>query len=188
LVIEYEVGGRSDYNQHPEAPDARYSGITQGIGYDDSQNAPAVIIEDWQSLGATNAKRLAATHTYIGRAAQSHLHEVREIVVPWMSAFEVFNKIDVAREWTRAERAMPGFDDLRPNAQAAVISLGFNRGWSFVGDNRREMRAIRDAVPKQDYTEIASQLRKMIRVWVGTDIYNGMKRRRLAEADLVLTP
>jgi GH24 family phage-related lysozyme (muramidase) len=105
-----------------------------------------------------------------------------------MSAFEVFNKIDVAREWTRAERAMPGFEDLRPNAQAALISLGFNRGWSMTGDNRREMRAIRDAVPKKDYPEIASQLRKMIRVWTGTSIFNGMKRRRFAEAVLVETP
>src|ERR1039458_1533679 len=105
-----------------------------------------------------------------------------------MSAYEVFNKIDVARTWSQCERAFPGFENLRANAQAAIVSLVFNRGASMTGDNRKEMRAIRDAVPKHDYTEMASQLRKMVRVWVGTDIYNGMKRRRLAEADLVLTP
>ncbi len=188
LIIDFEVGGKSAYSPHPEAPDARFSGITEGVGYDNSQNAPAVILSDWKGLGAPTAKRLANTHSYVGRTAQEHLHEVKDILVPWQTALGVFDKIDVAREWTRAERALPGFDALRPNAQAALISLGFNRGWGMTGDNRREMRAIREAVKQGDYAEIAKQLRIMPRVWAGTEIYHGMYRRRMAEADLVLKP
>jgi GH24 family phage-related lysozyme (muramidase) len=188
LIIGFEVGGRAGYNQHPELPDRLKSGVTVAVGYDLHQVTPGAILSDLRALPDSAPARLAATHPFYGKNAVEPWHKVQDIVVPWMTAYEVFTKIDVAREWTRAERAMPGFDDLRPNAQAALISLGFNRGWSMVGDNRREMRAIRDAVPKKDYPEIASQLRKMIRVWTGTSIFNGMKRRRFAEAVLVETP
>ncbi len=189
LVIEFEVGGRSGYNPRPEAPDCRYSGITTGIGYDWSTNSPSASYSDWrESIGDTNAKRLAATYPYTGCKAKDHLSEVRDIITGWQSAIGVFDKIDVAREWSRAKRAMPGFEDLRPNAQAALISLGFNRGWSTTGDSRREVRAIRDAVPSKNYDAIASNLRHMTRVWAGTSIYKGMYRRRYAEAELVLTP
>lgn len=189
LVIEFEVGGRSGYNPRPEAPDCRMSGWTTGIGYDWSTIAPSNSVEDWKGIiGDKNAGRLAAGHKYTGCVAKNHLHEVRDILTPWEGATGVFDKIDVAREWTRAERAMPGFAALRPNAQAALISLGFNRGWSMTGDSRKEMRAIRDAVGRGDYDLIASQLRAMTRIWRGTDIYKGMYRRRNAEADLVLKP
>lgn len=188
LVIEFEVGGRSGYNPHPELPDLRLSGVTVGIGYDLHQNTRKAIITDWHPLPAPAPARLAATQPFYGNSAVDPLKTVKDIIVPWATALGVFDKIDVAREWSRARRALPGFDALRPNAQAALLSLGFNRGWSMVGDNRREVRAIRDAVPHRDYTVIATQLRIMVRVWRGTSIEHGMYRRRMAEADLVETP
>lgn len=48
------------------------------------------------------------------------------------------------------------------------------------------MRAIRALVPQKDYTGIAEQIRKMKRLWKGTDIENGMNRGREGKADLVL--
>ncbi len=189
LVLEYEVGGRSGYNQRPEAPDARYSGITEGIGYDNHQNSATVIQVDWQKLGR-NADRLAATHPYSGRSAQAHLRDVRDIIVPFVSAYETFTLVDVSREFSAARRAYgkEAFDALRPNTQAALISVGFNRGYSFSGPNRTEMREIRTLVPRRDYEGMALQLEKSSRVWRGTSIYNGMRRRRYAEAKLVRTP
>lgn len=187
LIIEFEVGGKSGYDPRPEAPDARYSGITWGIGYDAHQTTKAVILDDWQALGAITVGRLAVTQPYYGRSAQQHLHEVHDILVSWAAANDVFMKIDVTREYERARKAMKGFEELRPNAQAALISLGFNRGWSMVGDNRKEVRAIRDLVPKKDYAGMAGQFRVMVRVWKGTSIERGMTRRRLAEAKLIET-
>lgn len=187
LIIEFEVGGRSGYDPHPEAPDARLSGITWGIGYDGHMNTPPVILEDWAPLGRA-AQRLADTHPYYGPTAKSHLHEVHDILIEWARANDVFLRLDVGREFRNARKAFPGFDNLRPNAQAALVSLTFNRGSSMVGDNRREMRAIRDLVPKRDYSGMASQFRQMIRVWRGTSIEHGMTRRRLAEAYLMDTP
>ncbi len=188
LVIEFEVGGRSGYNQHPELPDLRLSGVTIGVGFDLHQNTKEHILSDFSSLAAPAPARLAATQPFYGKSAVEPWKAVRDIIVPWQTAIGVFDKIDVAREWTRAERALPGFDSLRPNAQAALISLTFNRGASMTGDNRREMRKIRELVPKKDYAGMAEQLRLMERVWRGTTIYSGMRRRRFAEADLVLTP
>lgn len=189
LIYEFEVGGRSGYNPHPEAPDARYSGVTFGIGYDAHQNSPAVIVSDWAGLGASKAQRLADTHPYVGRSAQVHLSEVRDIIVAWQIASDVFDRIDVGREFTNARRAYgPMFNDLTANAQAALISIGFNRGYSFVGENRREMRVVRELVPKKDYVSMAAQIRASERCWRGTSIYSGMKRRRYAEADLIVKP
>jgi len=188
LIIEFEVGGRSGYNQHPELPDRRQSGVTWGIGYDGHQNSPGAITADWAPLSSPEPTRLAATHPFYGQSAVAPWHKVQDIMISWQTAVGVFDKIDVAREWARAKRAMPGFEDLRANAQAALLSLGFNRGWSMTGDNRREMRAIRDAVPGRDYNTMAAQLRRMTRVWAGSSIYRGMYRRRYAEADLILMP
>lgn len=188
LIYEFEVGGKSGYNPRPEAPDARLSGITWGIGYDAHQNSPAIIVSDWAGLGAPKATRLAATHPYYGASAQAHLHEVRDILVAWELASGVFDRIDVGREFAAAHRNWPGFDELRPNAQAALISNAFNRGWSVVGANRAEMREMKRLVPLKDYAGIATQLRKSSRVWLGTEIYNGLRRRRYAEAVLCETP
>lgn len=189
LIIQFEVGGRSGYNPRPEAPDCRYSGITTALGFDWAMNSPKTAIADWKDIiGDRDARRLAAEHAYTGCTAKKHLHEVIDILTPWEGAIGVFDKIDVARTWAQTARAFPGFEKLRQNAQAALISLVFNRGASMTGDNRREMRAIRAAVPTNNYPEIATQLRLMTRIWRGTDIYNGMLRRRNAEADLVLKP
>lgn len=188
LIYEFEVGGRSGYDPRPEAPDARASGITWGIGYDAHQNSPAVIVTDWHGLGERPAQRLAATHPYFGPSAQSHLHEVRDILVAWEIASNVFDQIDVGREFAAAHRLWPGFDNLRPNAQAALISNSFNRGWSTTGAARTEMREMKRLVPFRDYSGIATQLRLSERVWRGTSIYNGLRRRRFAEAALCETP
>ncbi len=189
LIYEFEVGGRSGYNSRPEAPDARASGVTWGIGYDGHQNAPKVITADWQALGDPTARRLADTHPFYGRSAQAHLHEVRDILVAFGAASDVFDRIDVAREFSAARRAYGvAFEALRPNAQAALISNGFNRGYSTVGANRTELRAIVSLVPSRDYDGMAAQLQASARVWRGTSIENGMRRRRFAEAALMRTP
>lgn len=185
LVLEFETGGRSGYDPHPEWPGGA-SGVTVGIGYDLGYYSSAVIKSDWRALKERD--RLAAVSGFTGLRASEKRKTVKDIFVAWAVATDVFDRVDVAREFANAKRAMPGVQDLRPNAQAAIISLGFNRGWSLSGANRLEMRAIRDLVPKRDYEGMALQFRKMIRVWSGTSIEKGMTRRRHAEAKLILTP
>lgn len=187
LILEFETGGFAGYDKHPEWPGGA-SGVTVGIGFDCGYYSRGVILSDWHKLDATSRTRLADTSGITGQRAKEKVRHLRDIIVEWSLALGVFDNVDVAREYSSAKRAMPSFEDVRPNAQAAIISLGFNRGWAMSGPNRVEMRAIRDLVPKRDYEAMASELRKMIRIWTGTSIESGMRRRRLAEARLMETP
>lgn len=183
LITEFE-----GWAGRPELPDLRYSGVSWGFGYDGHQNSVANILNDWAALDPPEPSRLAATQPFYGRGAIQANRDVHDILIPHSVGDRVFVEVDMARVYDQCRRAMPGFDRLRPNAQSAIASLIFNRGPQMSGPNRLEMRAIRDAVPDRDYEEIASQFRKMVRVWEGTQIEFGMRRRRIAESQLVLTP
>lgn len=183
LIVEYE-----GWAGRPELPDRRYSGVSWGWGWDSHQNSKANCLRYWGALPAPQAERLAETHPFYGQSAVEPTKKVRDIIIPRWLGDEVFDKIDLAKTYDECKRAFPGFGTLRPNAQAAVISLVFNRGASTVGANRKEMREMRDAIAKQDYAGIASSIRRSKRVWRGTSIQAGMTRRREAEARLVETP
>jgi hypothetical protein len=192
LIYGFETGGQRQYerNPHPELPDLRFSGVTEGIGYDNHQYSKSVIIHDWSEvLPAPKPQRLAATQPFYGRAAIEPCKAVRDILIDWAAATHVFLNNDVAREFQAARRAYgPAFGTLTANCQAALIANGFARGYSFVGPNRVQCRAIRDLVPKHDYAGIAQQLRAQEVVWRGASIYNGLRARVNAEAKLAETP
>jgi hypothetical protein len=187
LILDFETGGRSGYNPHPEWPGGA-SGVTIGIGYDEGYYRKSVIDSDWRAIETNPRARLLTVQGVTGARARDAQRTVVDIYVLWTIAIGVFDNVDVAREYANARRAIDGFEDLRPNAQAAWISLGFNRGWSFDGANRVEMRAARDLAPNHDYAGMAAQFRKMVRVWRGMSIERGMTRRRYAEASLLETP
>jgi hypothetical protein len=188
LILEFETSGRSGYNPRPEWPGGA-SGPTIAIGYDLGYSTKSVINSDWQALDASPRARLAAVSGITGQRARAITPQLHDIIVRWDLAIDVFDNIDVARWQAASRRALPGFTKLRLNCQAALISLGFNRGWAMAGPNRSEMRDIRDyGVPREDYPRIAQDLRSMSRIWRGTANERGLTRRRNAEADLVLTP
>ena len=72
-----------------------------------------------------------------------------------------------------------------------MVSLVFNRGAALEGDRRREMKTIRDIMAKtqvfdeKSLYQIAEQIRKMKRIWIGGGIEKGMSRRRDAEAKII---
>lgn len=187
LILDGETGGERQYNRnpHPEWPGGE-SGVTWGIGYDATAQSADLILQDWHAL--PEAPALAATHPYSGAAAKARLAAVKHILVAWDLSVGVFQDVDLVRNWQQARRAFPGFEALRPNAQGAILSLGFNRGWAMTGPARAEMRAIRDAIPKRDYAAMAAAERAMKRLWRGTDIEAGMDNRREAEAKLFEMP
>lgn len=182
LIFEFE-----GFDARPAWPQGA-SGVTVGWGYDCGYYSPNIIKQDWHKLSGSYTQRLADTSGLTGRRAQAKISGLRDILIAHSIGDEVFRLVDVAREFKNCTRTFPGFDSLRPNAQAALMSLTFNRGTSMIGDNRREMRNIRDYVPKMNYGAMASEFRKMIRVWKGTVIERGMTRRRNAEAKLMETP
>lgn len=189
LIVEFETGGKADYDRwpRPEWPQGA-SGVTVGIGYDCGYNSKEVIWNDWSDLEHPNAARLAATSGIRGAQAKPLAKDLADILIQWSLAMGVFDRVTVTRFWRLARQTYPGFDDLRPNAQAALVSLTFNRGSDMVGDRRYEMRQIRSCAARRDYEGMASWNRRSIRVWKGTSIYEGMVRRREAESALILTP
>jgi group I intron endonuclease len=195
LILSFEVGDDTGayykrFLTHPEWPGAS-SGVTVGIGWDAGYNSAPALRHDWgevANIDEGDVERLAAVAGITGQRAKAILYTVRDIYIGWPEAQKVFRGVTLARFWELTRRTYPGFDDLRPNAQAALLSLVFNRGSSLVGGNRREMRAIRPLVVAKDYEGIAAQIRSMKRIWAGTSVGAGLIRRREAEAKLVLTP
>lgn len=96
---------------------------------------------------------------------------------------------DLGRFHDAAERAWPGMRTLHPAAQAALISLAYNRGTGMARDTkdpldrRREMRDLRPAVVKRDYALMAELIDSMQRIWKGERM-GGLITRRMREAEM----
>lgn len=187
LIIEFEVGGRSGYNPHPEWPEAA-SGVTIGIGYDLRFNSRAVIRSDWGALPARDLERLVGAQGLAGQEARARADALRDITIPWATALRVFEQTTVIKFDQLSRRTYPGYDILRGHAQDSLLSLTFNRGNNLVGERRRHMRRIAELSPRQDYDGMAGQERAMVTIWAGTPIESGMRRRRYAEAALMEMP
>lgn len=190
LIIAFEVGSPEVYQakyRRPIWPGAA-SGVTVGIGYDLGHTAPRVIALDWEAH--PHAVRLAGASGTTGPLARELARRLADITIEYGYARQVFDQTSVVEHWRVARRVFgpAHFDALPPNAQGALVSVVFNRGGSMAGERRREMRAIRDdCLPRGDTHCIATQLRAMARLWAGTDIEAGMRRRRHAEAELATT-
>ncbi|TAG63628.1 MAG: hypothetical protein EAZ25_23845 [Oscillatoriales cyanobacterium] len=168
LILEFEVGGGRLYYekllQRPTWPEGA-SGITIGIGYDLGYNTVEVFNQDWQKLGDVEQQRLSKCCGLTEDAAKERLASVRDIIVPWELAWEVFNVVTVPKFYNLTKEAFPGFEQLPADVQGGLVSLVFNT--------------------KKNVSKIPEQIRKMKRIWLGTSIEKGMNRRRDAEADLI---
>lgn len=184
LIIRWEITSPSYYARRLARPvyPGGASGVTWGVGYDGGHQISSVILDDWQAH--TERMRLATTAGVTGAKAKAILPRYRDITTEYGYAAEIFETRTLIEYERRARRAFgKGFDDLRPKACGALVSLVYNRGASMTGDSRREMKKIRDVcVPAADYACIASEIRTMKRLWRGTSIQNGMDGRREAEA------
>lgn len=190
LIIRWEITSPSRYDRalrYPVWPGGA-SGVTWGVGYDGGHQTRSVIADDWQAHAGRD--RLVQTAGLTGAAAKAALPAYRDIETAYDYAAEVFETRSLVEYERRTDRAFRnGFTDLRPNACAALVSLVYNRGAAMTGDNRREMRNIRDrCVPAQDYACIAAEIRSMSRLWRDTVNEKGLTARRESEARLAETP
>jgi GH24 family phage-related lysozyme (muramidase) len=161
------------------------SGITIGLGYDLGYESAGDFEKDWKALlGDGNFTTLCEVVGLKGADAQAKASGLKTIKVKSADAEQVFLERSVPKYQALTQQAFPGVDALPADAQGALFSLVYNRGTSMNGDSRKEMRAIRDAVPNGDLQEIANQLRAMKRLWVNKGL-DGLLKRRDAEADLV---
>ncbi|OEO33123.1 hypothetical protein VW23_008140 [Devosia insulae DS-56] len=208
LIVDYETGGRAFYDtvikKRPIWPKGS-SGITIGFGYDLGYVTLDEYQRDWATLiaGLSTSQRSAlqaCVGFHSGKDSEAKLkallQTVLDITVPWEMAEVEFKAQTLPKFSLLTQSALPNTDRLSGDCFGTLVSLTFNRGASYSKahnpatdskDRFREMRAIKAAMAAQNFADIPKQLKAMIRIWVGTSIAEGMKRRRNDEAALFLT-
>ena len=186
-LIAFEVSSAATYErkyQRPTWPQGE-SGVTIGIGYDLAHQRPEAIRRDWSGLlPDTEIERLASVSGIAGALAKAALMRVANVVVPFAAARKVFYLRSLPEYAALTRRAFPGVERLPADAQAALLSLVYNRGAALEGERRREMRAIGQLAAAGDLGGIAGQIRAMKRLW-DPRIVPGLIDRREKEAQLV---
>lgn len=189
LVVRWEVGSPAQYARQYQGVicPGGASGPTIGIGYDLGTQSPAQIRASWGWHRDIDALVTASGQVGPDRCkAWATRHKA--IRVAYSDAIRVFEQQDWPTYVMASSRAYRnGWDALTLTHQGGLTSNGYNRGFSFAGDRRKEMRAIRDdCVPGNSAPCTAGQLRASCRIWEGTDVYKGLCARRNSEADFTL--
>jgi len=180
-IIQWETGGESYYDRHPEWP-GEQSGVTIGVGWDLGQTPATDTSRAWASyLDAATLALLVSVSGRQGENAKEVLPHVRHLVVPWKSAMAVFESVTLPKWYMKTLRIYPQMIDLPGDCAAALVSLCFNRGTSLSGDRRREMSNIQALLKRGELDKIPDQFRSMKRLWPQSQ---GLRRRRDEEADL----
>jgi len=187
LIVQHEISSKQYYEKrltHPTWPKGD-SGITIGIGYDLGYASKRQFQSDWQSLLNTfDMVKLTRVCGLKGQTAKIHVSSLRSVTVPFDAAKHVFVHSSLPKYAQKTKSTFPGVEYLNADAQAALVSLVYNRGGSLKGDSRREMAAIKPLVASKDYIGIAQQITKMKRLWQGRGL-DGLLHRRDDEANLV---
>lgn len=190
LVVRWEVGGPAQYVRKYRGVicPGGASGPTVGIGFDLGHQTPQEIRRRWS--WHPDVDRMVTASGQVGpekcnawRAAH------RDIRVGYDDAIRVFTRYSWPTYQAMAERAYRnGWAALTSNHQGSLTSNGYNRGFTFLGSRRTEMRHVRDTcVPGNNAPCTAGQLRASCRVWDSQpDIRKGLCARRYAEADFSL--
>lgn len=201
LILDFEVGGGASYYNarlsRPTWPGVQ-SGVTIGVGYDLGYYNKSQFAADWKGrIDPGDYARLERTVGLTRDAAKNAVGSVRDIVIPWGVAEQVYINRTIPAQVERTKRTFPRAigsggapGKLNADAFGALVSLVFNRGGSLSSKSSRlEMRNIHEAllgnIPVTDiYAYIAQQLSDMKRIW---PTVAGLQRRRDAEAALVLS-
>jgi len=194
LILEFEVGGGENYYnkflKNPTWP-GEQSGVTIGVGYDCGYVNKSEFSEDWKDLPKEIFDRLYKVVGVKGYQAKELIRGLKDIIIPWDLALKVFMNKTVSKFYNLSKNTFINFDKLPEDAKGGIVSLVFNRGNSLEGDRRREMKTIYDIMKqnenfnKEILFQIAEQIRKMKRIWIGGSIEKGMSRRRDAEAKII---
>ena len=184
LIVRWEVGSPARYTRLYQGViwPGGASGPTWGIGYDGGHQSPAAIERDWSAHPLRHD--LAKTAGVTGKQAQLSIARWRGITTPFSYAKVVFADRSLPSYAQQASRSLGNdFNELPEPTQAALISLGYNRGWSMLGSRNLEKRVIKNVcVPKRDVHCVALQIRAMCRLWVSARLGPGLCSRRNDEA------
>jgi GH24 family phage-related lysozyme (muramidase) len=191
LLIKYEVGGGKSYYDKFLSKftwPGGQSGPTIAIGVDCGYYSTKELQDIFSFLPENQIKLIQGASGKTGetKGGKSYTQILRKagITVSWDKALEIFNNLTWPKFTKITEQTFPGIEDFPPDAYGAIVSLVFNRGGSLKGTSRIEMLNISKLVPDKKYKEIAQEIRKMKRLWIGKGL-DGLLERRDAEAALI---
>jgi GH24 family phage-related lysozyme (muramidase) len=189
FIVTEETGGRAYYEKVYKSTftwPGGFSGPTAMVGIDIGYYTEEEIDKIFKPL--TDSAELALIRSGRGLKginAKDYTVKLKGITFTWEEAIQTFKEFILPKFTKLTERAFPGVADLSENAQAAIVSLVFNRGTSFKGTSRTEMLELRNIIASsKDYEKMAGQFRSMKRLW---DKNSGLVGRRDREAALLLS-
>ena len=185
LIVRWEISSPAYYSRRLEGVicPGGASGPTWGLGWDGGHQTPTVNRTAWADHPAVD--RLAETSGKTGSRCKPALPPLVDIRTPYAYAEAVFQRHGLPRYAALAERKYgSGINDLSPGARGSLWSETYNRGGHISSSHRGiEQARIRDVcIPARDERCIATELRKMCRIWAGTSLEKGLCARREDEA------
>ncbi|MEC9345564.1 MAG: hypothetical protein VYB54_05010 [Pseudomonadota bacterium] len=182
FIVAEEVGSRARYDREATRPHwpGGASGLTIGIGCDLRFRAGS-FDDDWGPL--LDPGVMAALRPHLGRPGSADaVRDTRHVRIHWRHAWTEFTCHSLPATISATRKAFPAFDRLPDACRAALVSLVHNRGAGLgPGDRRREMRAIRAALDRDDLHAVPGLLLSMQRLWPDVP---GLRTRRAREAAL----
>jgi GH24 family phage-related lysozyme (muramidase) len=186
FIVEEETGGKEYYEKVYKSTfiwPKGMSGPTAMVGIDIGYYSKDEIDHIFKPLTTEHELDLIQNgRGKKGLIAKEYTKKLKGITFTWEESLQVFEMYILPKFTKYTLKAFPGVENLCPGAQTALVSLVFNRGMSMKGPSRREMAEIRTLLPSKSYKDIATQIRRMKRLW---DKGNGLIGRREREAVLV---
>jgi hypothetical protein len=179
LILSFE-NDPSDYLGRPEWP-GNESGVTIGFGWDLGHTPWEDTARAWVDLGTDTVEALVNVSGIKGNAARLALPSVADLVIPYATALQVFERATLPTWEARTLRIYPEAAQLNGDCLGALVSLCFNRGTALAGQRRAEMAAIQNVLKDGKANLVPALLLQMRRLWPDTP---GLQRRRTAEAEL----
>jgi hypothetical protein len=186
FIIQEETGGKSYYEKVYKGSfiwPGGASGPTALVGIDIGYYSVTEVNDIFKPLTSPDELKLIQAGRGKKRdEAKEYVAKLKNISFTWDEAIQVFELFTLPKFTKLTERVFPGVNDLAPDAQAAILSLVFNRGASIKGPTRTEMAEIKRLIPSKDYEAISTQIKSMKRLWSKG---SGLLGRRDKEAALV---
>jgi GH24 family phage-related lysozyme (muramidase) len=188
FIVNEETGGRAHYEKVYKSTftwPGGASGPTAMVGIDIGYYTEEEVDKIFKPLtDNTELFLIRGGRGLKGISAKEYTVKLKGITFTWEEAIQTFKEFILLKFTKLTERAFPGVVELHENAQAAIVSLVFNRGTSFKGSSRVEMLELKNIIASsKDYDKMAAQFKSMKRLW---DKTSGLVGRRDREAELLL--
>lgn len=189
FIVTEETGGRAYYEKVYKSTftwPGGYSGPTAMVGIDIGYYTEEEIDKIFKPLTDSGELSLIRGGRGLkGLNAKDYTVKLKGITFTWEEAIQTFKEFILPKFTKLTERAFPGVAELSENAQAAMVSLVFNRGASFKGSSRTEMLELKNIIASsKDYKAMEAQFKSMKRLW---DKTSGLVGRRDREAAFLLS-